>query len=183
MSSLQQLMSRDVEGRRQLPHEVLTIFLKFWKQYDYKINIMDAMFHFNFNLVPLHTVLVENSKYTLANIYRRLTRNPKSYYLTAFSERTKDIFDHIIYLITEGLQIFRFFFPSLIGILDIVGDVIYGVSVDFADDLLKSMFIFFIVFPIFLQFLIWNIYFSIRKYKKLILLSHLIMAGEKQMKE
>ena len=64
------------------------------------------------------------------------------------------------------MRVFQFFWPTFIGLFDKIGDIIYATQC-FADDYLRNMFIFFLVFPAILQAIVWNIYLTKRRYNKL----------------
>ena len=64
-------------------------------------------------------------------------------------------------------KVIQFFWPTFMGIFDKVGDIIYATTC-FADDYLRNMFNFFLVFPAILQTIVWDIYLTRQRYEKLL---------------
>ena len=132
------------------------MFSKFWRLYDFQIVLKDALIYFHSSAVPLYTT----SNDTL------ILRRPKAYSLIQFIELQKNFILRIIEDIESFFRIFQFFWPTLIGISDKVGDIYYATQC-FADEYLRNMFLFFLVFPAVLQAIVWNIYLTKNRYSKI----------------
>ena len=66
----------------------------------------------------------------------------------------KNVFESFI----KFILIFKKFSPTFLGFIDEITDILYYVQTDFANNSLKYLCLFFMIFSAFLHFMIWNIY-------------------------
>jgi hypothetical protein len=62
----------------------------------------------------------------------------------------------------KRISALKILIPTFLGILDIFSDIYYVLTEFIVDDDLKNLMIFFIIFPIIMQLLIWTTFFSIK---------------------
>ncbi len=77
------------------------------------------------------------------------------------------VFDlDFISMIIELIRFFTNFTPTIFATIDVMTDIIYYVSTPFANNSLKFLFLFFLIFAPFLKFVVFTMSLTHLKYKK-----------------